>query len=306
MPRTSASSRSSAQLGRPGSLALGVFVALGGCAALNHAPPRDPSMEPHLAPGAPAPAASGLRVVTYNVHGISGGAIARALRSDPALAGADVVLMQEVSSFGPCSAACAAGEELGLASLFAPGHQQDGGTSGVAILSRWPLRDPQVIELPYRHAVMNSARRIALAATIDTAEGPLRLIAVHLENRINPAARVSQLAPALAHARAFEGAVILGGDMNTSPFLWLGHLLPIPAGLQGRRLDAAARAAGLETPVADVAATSQWLDMRLDAIYTRGVTTSAHGVAVAVRASDHLPLWMQAKVTPPRQPVAEH
>jgi endonuclease/exonuclease/phosphatase (EEP) superfamily protein YafD len=55
-------------------------------------------------------------------------------------------------------------------------------------------------------------------------------------------------------------------------------------------LDAAARAAGLETPVADVAATSQWLDMRLDAIYTRGVTTSAHGVAVAVRASDHLPL----------------
>ncbi len=252
-------------------------------------------METRLAPPAiapPAPPAEQLRVVTYNVHGIAGDAIAAALRGDPALAGADVILMQEVASFGPCSAACAAGRALGMASLFAPGHQQDGGTSGVAILSRWPLRDPQLIELPYRHAVMNSARRIALAATIDTAGGPLRLIAVHLENRINPAARVSQLAPALAHAGAFDGAVVLGGDMNTSPFSWIGHLIPIPTGAQDDRLDAAARAAGLQTPVADVGATSQWLGMRLDAIYTRGVRAGDRGVALGVRASDHLPLWL--------------
>lgn len=275
-----------------------------GCAALNHAPPKDPAMEARLAPAPPEcptpllPAES-LRVVTYNVHGISGAAIAAAVESDPALAAADVLLLQEVSSFGACSAACAAGEALGMASLFAPGHQQDGGLSGVAILSRLPLRDPQVIELPYRYAVVNSARRIALAATVDTARGPARLIAVHLENRINPAARISQLAPALQHAAAFDGAVVLGGDMNTSPFVWLGHLLPVPAGVQDDRLDAAARAAGLDTPVADVAATSQWLGMRLDAIYTRGLRLRQRGVAVAVRASDHLPLWLEGELTAP-------
>lgn len=287
---------------------IAMMAGLLGCAALVHAPPRDPSIELRPAASATAAPPSALRVITYNVHGISGAALTRALKSDAQLARADVLLLQEVAraersgerlvsgSPGACSAACAAGRALGMTSVFAPGHQQDGGTSGVAILSRRPLRDAQIIELPYRHAVVNSARRIALAATVDTAAGPLRLIAVHLENRINPAARISQLAPALEHARAFRGAVILGGDMNTSPFSWLGHLIPIPTGVQDDRLGAAVRAAGLATPVADVFATSKWLSMRLDAIYTRGVTPGGYGVAQAVRASDHLPLWLDVKI----------
>lgn len=284
----------------PAAMAATILACAAGCAAWNHAPPRDPSIEARRAPAPPEraePPPEQLRVVTYNVHGISGAAIAAALRSDAQLAAADVVLLQEVASFGPCSAACAAGEAMGMSSLFAPGHQQDGGLSGVAILSRFPLRDPQVIELPYRYAVVNSARRIALAATLDTARGPARVIAVHLENRINPSARIRQLQPALDHARSFPGAVVLGGDMNTSPFVWIGHLLPVPAGVQGDRLDAAARAAGLETPVADVGATSQWLNMRLDALYTRGLTPTGRGVAMTVRASDHLPLWLTGELT---------
>jgi len=271
-------------------------LGLAACAALNHAPPRDRSPELHLdRADTPPPPPSALRVVTYNVHGVDGDTIARAVRADPTLAGADVILMQEVASFGPCSAACAAGAQLGFASVYAPGHQQDGGTSGVAILSRWSLRDPQIIELPYQAAVMNAARRIALGATLDSAGGPVRLIAVHLENRINPAARVAQLQPALDHARGFDGAVIIGGDMNTSPFVWVGHLFPVPAGVQDDRLERAVRAAGLDTPVATSAATSQWLNMRLDAIYTRGLTATAHGVRQTVRISDHLPLWLDGR-----------
>ncbi|HRC54848.1 MAG TPA: endonuclease/exonuclease/phosphatase family protein [Kofleriaceae bacterium] len=288
-----------------------LVLSLAGCAALNHAPPRDPSLVAHPAPwragAAAAPDASPaaalaprrLRAVTYNLHGISGELTARALREDPATAQADLLLLQEVDSRGACSAACAAGKELGFASLYAPGHQQDGGTSGVAILSRWPLRDPQVIELPYQHAVINSARRIALAATVDTAAGPLRVISVHLENRISPAARVAQLAPVLGHARRFEGAVLIGGDMNTSPFSWLLHLLPIPTGAQDDRLNAAVRAAGLQTPVSKGRPTSKWLNMRLDAIYTRGLQAGASGVATSVRASDHLPLWLSVVVQEP-------
>ena len=282
--------------GRVHRLIAASLLVLGACAAINHAPPRDPSPELHLDRAAATAPPRALRVVTYNVHGVDGATIAKAIRGDAELARADVILMQEVASFGACSAACAAGDALGFASVYAPGHQQDGGTSGVAILSRWPLRDAEVIELPYQFAVMNAARRIALAATLDSAEGPVRLMAVHLENRINPAARIAQLRPALEHARGFDGAVILGGDMNTSPFVWIGHLVPVPAGVQDERLERAVQAAGLDTPVAGSAATSQWLTMRLDAIYTRGVTSMGHGVRQTVRISDHLPLWMDAQI----------
>ena len=262
------------------------------CAAFNHPPPRDPSPELRATPALGATPPRSLRVVTYNIHGVEGAVLARALRDNPALGRADVILLQEVSAHGPCSAACAAGDALGLASVYAPGHQQDGGTSGVAILSRYPLRDVEVIELPYLSTVVNSARRIGLAATIDGAGGPVRLIATHLDNRINPADRVRQLKPVLAHAAAWDGPVVIGGDMNTSPFVWVGHLVPVPAGVQDDRLERAVRAAGLDTPVRKSAATSQWLNMRLDAIYTRGVTAGGFAVEDSVRISDHLPMWL--------------
>ncbi|MEZ4400179.1 MAG: endonuclease/exonuclease/phosphatase family protein [Kofleriaceae bacterium] len=276
-------------------------VAASACATLNHAAPRDRSPEVRLPPtAAPAPLTPALRVATYNVHGVDGATLARAIAGDAQLAGADVIFLQEVAARGACSAACAAGAALGMASVYAPGHQQAGGTSGVAILARQPLTDVEVIELPYRSTVVNSARRVAVAATVATGAGPLRVIAAHLDNRINPAARVRQLAPVLAHAQAWVGPVVIGGDMNTSPFVWLGHLVPIPAGVQDARLERAVRAAGLDTPVTGSAATSQWLNMRLDAIYTRGLRPGRFGVQQAVRISDHLPLWLDATVAPAR------
>jgi endonuclease/exonuclease/phosphatase family metal-dependent hydrolase len=269
---------------------------LAACATFNHAPPRDPRPELRLSPASATEAPTRLRVTQYNVHGVSGDTIARALRDNAALAKTDLVFLQEVASHGSCSAACAAAEELGMASVYAPGHQQDGGTSGVAILSRYPLRDVVVIELPYLSTVVNSARRVALAATIDSAAGPVRVIATHLDNRINPGDRIAQLRPVLDHATSWTGPVIIAGDMNTSPFLWIGHLVPVPAGTQDNRLERAVRAAGLDTPVADSAATSQWLNMRLDAIYTRGLTPGKFAVEQTVRISDHLPMWLDATI----------
>jgi endonuclease/exonuclease/phosphatase family metal-dependent hydrolase len=178
-----------------------------------------------------------------------------------------------------------------MASAYAPGHVQDQGTEGVAILSRWPLAEVEVIELPYRGVVVNSARRIAVAATAMTADGPVRVYAVHLDNRITPAARVAQLAPVLEHSRGWPGPVVIGGDVNTSPFSWLGNLVPVPTGGQDDAVEDAVRRAGLSTPVADSGPTSQWLSMRLDGIYTRGVAVVDFGVDHSVRISDHLPLW---------------
>ena len=280
---------------RPLSVLLTLALA---CATFNHAPPRDRSPELRLAAPAPAPAPRALRVVQYNVHGVAGEAIAAAVQANPALAAADVIFLDEVAAFGACSAACAAGERLGMASVYAPGHQQDGGTSGVAILARFPLRDVAVIELPYLSTVVNSARRIGLAATLDGADGPVRLIATHLDNRVNPAARVRQLAPVLAHAQAWDGPVVIAGDMNTSPFEFVGHLVPVPTWRQARKLEASVRAAGFATPATEVGPTSRFLGMRLDAIYTRDARVTHAEVAGDVEASDHLPLWADVVVAP--------
>jgi endonuclease/exonuclease/phosphatase family metal-dependent hydrolase len=277
-------------------LGLGLSLAAAGCARLNHASPRDRTAEVVAQPRGAGGAPGRWRVVAYNIHGVDGDRLAHAISGAPALGGADVLLLSEVHAHGPCSDACAAGARLGMASAYVPGHVQDRGTEGVAILSRWPLSDVEVIELPYHHVVVNSARRVAVAATALTVDGPVRVFAVHLDNRISPSARVRQLAPVLERARRWPGPVVIGGDFNTSPFSWLAALVPFPTGRQDDAVERAVREAGLTTPVTASGPTSQWLSMRLDAIYTRGVAVHAFGVSHDVRISDHLPLWADVEV----------
>ncbi len=266
-----------------------------GCATLNRNDPRSTAVERRNRPahaGGPA-----LRVVTFNVHGQTARAIARSLRHAPALRGADVVFLQEVEEHAgetPTRPAEVA-RDLGMSYAYAPGYGLPGGGShGVAILSKLPLEDVRVIELPRFRVVVNSARRVAIAATVRAGKRRLRLYAVHLDNRISPAQRTRQLAPVIADAdRHRRIPAIIAGDMNTSPFGWVGHLLPIPGGHQARRLERFVRAAGFATPVTASGPTSQWLSMRLDAIYVRGLVVTDFDVARGVRISDHLPLWAQ-------------
>ena len=71
-------------------------------------------------------------------------------------------------------------------------------------------------------------KRIALAATVFTPDGPVRVINVHLDTRINPAERVAQLAPALDDASCFYGPSVIGGDFNTNDMQWVSNVVPIP------------------------------------------------------------------------------
>ncbi|HVV81824.1 MAG TPA: endonuclease/exonuclease/phosphatase family protein [Kofleriaceae bacterium] len=277
-------------------LSITLAVGLAACGGLNHAAPRDRHPEVLAQPARSDGARGPWRVVAYNIHGVDGDRLARAIGDTPALRDADLLLLSEVHAHGPCSDACVAGARLGMASAYAPGHRQDRGTEGVAILSRWPLSDVEVIELPYHGVVVNSARRVAVAATAMTGDGPVRVYAVHLDNRIAPSARVAQLAPVLERTRAWPGPVVIGGDFNTSPFSWIGGVVPVPTGRQHGAVEAAVRRAGLTTPVTGSGATSAWLSMRLDAIYTRGVAVRSFGVSRDVRISDHLPLWADVEL----------
>jgi endonuclease/exonuclease/phosphatase family metal-dependent hydrolase len=270
---------------------LATLGALVGC--LNHAEPRDTRVEA-VAP--PAPLASDLprdlRVVAFNVHMEPGEKIADALRNDPQLRGADLIFFEEIhrSNLG-CSGACEVGRELGFSSVYAPGGAAGDGDDGIAILSRSPISNARVIVLPHFDVHINSARRVALAATIEVAGKPVTVYAVHLENRLTVRDRRTQMLPVLEDAARQTTPVIIGGDLNTSPFTWIAHLIPVPIGTQDDHMEALARSEGFDTPVKDTGPTSRFFQMKLDAIYTRGFATQRFATAEAGDLSDHLAVW---------------
>ena len=269
------------------------LLALAGC---SHPPAADRSVEttPSRASERETSLPRQLRVVTFNLHGEPGDVIARALRGDPALRDADLIILEEVHGHHGCSSACEIARDFGFHAVFAPEFADRDGTDGVAIVSRAPIESSEVIELPYYNVHVNDERRkAALAATVRVDGYPVAVYAVHLTNRLTVAQRAHQIAPVLAHADRQTTPVIIAGDFNTSPFTWIGHLIPIPTGTQDDRLEELVRAHGFQTPVASSGATSHWLAMKLDGIYTRGFTTLAFATADAHDVSDHLALWAE-------------
>lgn len=243
--------------------------------------------------------ASNLRVVTYNVHLETAAGIIQAIEHNARLRAADLLLLQEMEARDREGATRAeqVAKALGMNFAYAPGYGlRSGGSHGVAILSRFPLRDIEVIELPYYHVVVNSARRVALGATLNLGGKDLRVYSVHLDNRISPARRQKQLAPVLRAATSFDGPVVIAGDLNTSPFCWAWALLPLPCGQQDDAAEESARKYGFDTPVSNSGATFKWLSMKLDAIYLRGLETGDSAVEHSVRLSDHLPLWLDLEL----------
>ncbi len=262
------------------------------CSRLNHPDPISPGLEQSRAPHT-ARATGEIAVATFNVHMESPKILVAAIVSDRTLRDADVILLQEIewpSDAGRSHAADIA-NVLGMHHVYAPSYGlKGGGSHGIAILSRFPLSDPRVVGLPRNDTVVNSARRVAMAATIATSTGPVRIWNVHLDNRINPSRRFTQLSPVFeAIDQESHSRVIFGGDLNTSPFCWIGHLVPVPCGLQARKIDRAVAARGFALPTKRAGATHRYLGMKLDAIFVRGI--EAHTAVVGrTQVSDHLPL----------------
>ena len=266
-------------------------LALGAC--LQHAVPADTTLEattPKVSPAETLPRE--LRVVAFNVHMVDGDTIVRGIDKDPALRGADLIMLEEVHRVDHlCSGACVLGKHLGFYSVYAPGHVNGNGTDGVALLSRSPILSAEVIELPYFDTHINSQRKVAIAAKVLIDGKPVSVYTVHLDNRVNVRDRRAQLLPVLEHAEKQTTPVIIAGDFNTSPFTWLWRVVPVPTGTQDDRLEELVRAHGFDTPVKNSGATSRWLAMKLDAIYRRGFDTVRFATADADDISDHFALW---------------
>lgn len=203
------------------------------------------------------------------------------------LSPADVYLFQEVAredDSSPSVAEILAGR-LGMQAHFAsqPGEKD----LGIAILSRFPLRDIRKYEIKPVNLIFRSRKRILLAATAQTPNGPVRIVCAHLDTRINPADRIQELSPAIEDAKRFSGAVVLGGDLNTNDMQWVSHVVPVPwPGWQAARVRDLMAQNGFHTPFMDRRATFDHLGMQLDWIFLRNLAASGAQIT-PVEFSDH-------------------
>lgn len=256
-----------------------LVVCLAACAAgVNYADPAGPRFGAPLPTFAtPTAGRDTLRVVTFNVQmGIEVDSALAVLRSEPDLADADLILLQEMDEAGMERLAAA----LGMGYVYYPAMRRHstGRNLGNGILSRWPLESDQKLVLPHL-GVFGSSQRIAAVATVRVGRTSVRVYSVHLATPVNQAERdrMDQMRAVLRDA-AGHPFVILGGDLNS--------------GTLGRM----AEERGYLWPTKDGPRTT--LGGRFDHILFRGLRPPDTGAAGTVAqnrgASDHLPVWALA------------
>lgn len=250
------------------------LVLLAGCrTGLDYPDPGGPRYAGPPAPAAPA-CRDTLRIVSFNVKYARHVDRALALlRSEPALRGADVVLLQEMDADGTRRIA----EALGMGYVYYPailrfGTRRDFGN---AVLSRWPIEADAKLVLPHRSRYTRT-QRIATAATLRIGGERVRVYSAHLGTfaDLSAAQRRDQLRAVLTDAAAYP-RVVIGGDLNDHD---VGEV---------------AREAGYAWPTRNGPRTHRL--GRLDHIFLKGLATpdtAAAGTVTDVRgASDHRPVW---------------
>ena len=233
-----------------------------------------------------------LRVLSYNIHKCIGG-IDRRYQPDRVVATIahyqpDIVMLQEVDAGAARSSlhqqSDLLGDALGLRhrAWFPNVALRSGGHYGNAILSRFPCRSAFNIDLSLQRRKARSVLHAVLRVRQGSATQTLHVFNLHLglrqDERRRQLVRFLDSHPfAHMHART---PVIVAGDFN-DVYGTLGSRLLVPAGF--RAMPAAPRTFPAFAPLRP-----------LDALFVRGdvqIRRAARGeIAIARRASDHLPL----------------
>jgi endonuclease/exonuclease/phosphatase family metal-dependent hydrolase len=215
-----------------------------------------------------------LRVASFNSHFAQDvdGAIAL-FTSDPALRGADVILLQEMDAAGTQKLAKA----LEMSYVYYPAifHRRTRRDVGNAVLSPWPIVEDSKLVLPHpsRYA---ATHRIATSATLRIGASRVRVYSTHLGTiaDIGARERQDQLRFIIADAAKHE-FVVIGGDLNDGSVGLIvqqaGYTWPTQHGPRTHRLG------------------------RWDHVFLKGMEspdTAASGTVVDSRGvSDHRPVW---------------
>ena len=209
----------------------------------------------------------------------------------------DVLLLQEVGLGSDEGESLVAALSTRLGFHYAYARSSDPNSQGLAIVSRYPLADVRSQLLKHHQLRFRSRCRIALAATVMTGGHSVRVTDVHLDTRINSDNRVAQLSPVLDLSSGFDGAQIIGGDLNTMNIGWFRTMWPLPF-LQ-RQATAVRQwfaSVGYHTPLVDSPATFRvlGLPLKLDWLYLKRLEPIDWGVD-PVKLTDHRGVWLRVK-----------
>lgn len=202
---------------------------------------------------------------------------------------ADVLLLQEVLHRKPFDdIAVQLGEHLGFESVYREAFAiDDDRSSGLAVLSRYPLRDPHVLNLRRFDLGFRSRNRIALGTWVETSAGPVHVVNVHLDTRLNLRPRLEQLESVARHAESLGGPAIVGGDFNTNNNRWLFSTIPLPfMSRQGAGLKRYMESLGFRSAFENGRPTHDALGMQLDWVFLRGLDARAGSIR-PMQVSDH-------------------
>jgi endonuclease/exonuclease/phosphatase family metal-dependent hydrolase len=169
-----------------------------------------------------------VRVLVYNIHagkdaaGIDNLArVADLVRQTRA----DVVLLQEVDRgtrrSGGVDQPAVLASSTGFSVAFGKTLDYDGGEYGIAILSRWPIRNQDLNRLPVnppqQRAGGSYEPRGAQRVIVRAPGGDLALVNTHLDASRDDHYRRQESRTVLAIARAVGTPALVGGDFNSTP-----------------------------------------------------------------------------------------
>ena len=160
----------------------------------------------------------------------------------------------------------------------------DAGDTGVALISRLPLKDVARVDLPWRECAWRP--RLAIAATVSAGPNELRIYNAHIDPHPGADGQLEQLEAMMDQADQSNAPTIVMGDFNT---LSKQKCFETRRFLENR---------GYLTPFSS--GTNTWrgagLRFHADWIFGRGVRVSRFGVARPLNVSDHWPVWAEIEM----------
>lgn len=163
----------------------------------------------------------------------------------------------------------------------------DAGDTGVAILSRLPLREVERVELPWSECAWRP--RLALAAVVRFQNQDVHIFNLHIDPHASTDEQLEQHNAIIERAKMSVGPTVILGDFNTltrracervrSHLEECGYVTKMPTRLATWR-------AGL-------------IRLHPDWIFTRGLRVARWGVIKPLGVSDHWPVWAEVELENP-------
>lgn len=257
-----------------------VYSALQAYTAQNYTEPNDPFYAGNYAPESLEPTEI-LTVVSYNIW--FGEQIDQAfaeLREIESQRPLDIILLQEMDEVGTEQIA----RELQMNYVYFPAAIEPtyDKNFGNAILSRWPIVDPQKLILPHR-SLSNRMNRTATRATIQIHGMDILVYSTHTESIFTlPQFREEQYTAILQDIDPETEFVIVGGDFNS---FTQASVDEIEKGYQEAGLSRVSRESGYSV-------VKFGIGLSTDHIFAKGFAVEETGTLAGATASDHFPIWV--------------